>query len=142
MDPRITLLTLGVKDLAKSTHFYEVGLGWIKSGSSQKNVSFFQLNNIIFALYHNEALAKEVERGLGSIGAPNFALAHNVQSIEHVQLVLDEAKRAGGNILKSAQDTFWGGHSGYFSDLDGFVWEVAWNPKWILDEKGSVTLSK
>jgi len=139
MEQRLSLVTLGVADLDRSLHFYEA-LGW-KRGNANPSVVFFQLNGMILALWSRSALAEDAglapnERGFGGI-----ALAYNARSKADVDAVLAEAERAGARILKPAKDTVWGGYSGYFADLDGHPWEVAWNPEWKLNKKGEVRLS-
>jgi len=132
MDPRISIITLGVEDLPASTQFYQKGLGFPLSDHSNDNISFFTLNGAWLALYSREALAKDANMDSNGSGFSGITLAHNVKSKEEVQNILQIAKRAGGKITKPAQDTFWGGYSGYFSDLDGHLWEVAWNPHFSI----------
>jgi predicted lactoylglutathione lyase len=132
-------VTLGVADLEASLRFYEA-LGW-KRGNSESSVVFFQLNGMVLALWSRTALAEDAglapnERGFGGI-----TLAYNARSKEDVDAVLGEAERAGARILKPGKDTFWGGYGGYFADLDGHPWEVAWNPGWRVAADGSVSLS-
>lgn len=138
MEQRLSLVTLGVADLAESLRFYEA-LGW-KRGNDNPSVVFFQVNGMILALWSRSALAEDAgltpnERGFGGI-----ALGYNARSKADVHAVLDEAERAGARILKPAKETFWGGYSGYFADPDGHPWEVAWNPGWKLNKKGEVKL--
>lgn len=141
MDPRVTVITLGVSDLVKSREFYEKGLGWSVSLKSNESVCFFQLNNIIFALYPKKLLAEDANLSEDSKGFCGFSLAHNVANKEDVAKVLLDAERSGGTVVKQAQDVFWGGYHGYFCDPDRYLWEIAWNPHWVLDEDGSVKLS-
>lgn len=140
MDPRITALTLGVKDLAASIKFYKDGLGWKRSGSSNDHIAFFQLSSLVFALYPKDLLAEDATVSPKGSGFPGFTIAHNVRDKNEVAAVLTLAEKAGGKIMKPAQDVFWGGHSGYFSDPDGYLWEVAWNPHWTMNKEGHVTL--
>lgn len=147
MEQRLSVITLGVTDLARSRAFYEQGLGWTVGGGAAEQVVFFQLNGIILALYPREALA--VDAGLpvegsgfaGIAGVAGITLAHNVRRHEEVDEVLVTAESAGGRVVKPAQATFWGGYSGYFSDPDGHLWEVAHNPLWGLDAAGNVSLA-
>jgi len=142
MEQRLSLITLGVASLPRSRHFYEDGLGWKPSSASRDSIVFFQLGGIGLALYGREALAEDAhlaESGPTS-GFGGITLAHNVRSREEVDAVLALAERAGGRILKPAQDVFWGGYSGYFADPDGHAWEVAWNPFAPLAEDGSLML--
>jgi catechol 2,3-dioxygenase-like lactoylglutathione lyase family enzyme len=131
MKPHISLITLGVVDLARSTAFYRDGLGLPNEGAYE-GVAFFKLRGTWLSLFSREALAQDANlstqgSSAGSI-CGNFTLAHNVSSKEEVDAVLTQAQSAGATLLKPAQDAFWGGYHGYFADLDGFVWEVAWNP--------------
>ncbi len=139
MEPRISFITLGVADLARSRAFYE-RLGFRASSASQGDIAFFQAGSLGLALYPRAALAEDatvVEAGEGFRGV---TIAHNVRAKEEVAAVLAEAHKAGGEVLKPAQDVFWGGHSGYFADPDGHLWEVAWNPFLPLSEDGALKL--
>ena len=142
MEPRITLLTLGVTDLARSVAFYRDGLGWPTSYKSGDEVAFFALQGTKLGLYGLEDLCADIspETRPSSGGFGGVAIAHNVRTKQEVAAVLAEAERAGGKIVKYARDVFWGGHSGYFSDPDGHHWEIAWNPVMPLDERGQMTL--
>ncbi|HMP77063.1 MAG TPA: VOC family protein [Kiritimatiellia bacterium] len=131
MKPKISLITLGVEDLARATAFYRDGLGLPMHGN-HPGVAFFALEGTWLGLYPRKDLARDAlvdERGSGFRG---FTLAHNVSSREAVDQVLDAAQRAGAAIVKPAADTDWGGYAGYFKDPDGFLWEVAWNPGFDL----------
>lgn len=139
MEQRITLVTLGVKDLALSTAFFE-RLGWRRSVKEAPGVAFFQCGGIAISLYPLEALAADAGIPAGSPGFAGIALAYNTRSRKEVDAVLAEARDAGAEIVKPAADAFWGGYSGYFLDLDGHLWEVAWNPGFPLDESGAVRL--
>ncbi|MCC7084592.1 MAG: VOC family protein [Pirellulales bacterium] len=128
MEPRISIITLGVNDLEASLRFYRDGLGWPTTWDADKGVVFFQSNGACLALYPIAELAKDIRDDL-DCSRSKFAgitLAHNVREREEVDRVLQQAESAGGNIEKPAQDTFWGGYGGYFSDPDGHIWEVAW----------------
>ena len=139
MDQRISFITLGVADVGESRRFYE-RLGWKAAGSSGDEVAFFQVGPMVLALYGREALAKDAGVPAGEAGFFGVALAHNVREREDVDAVLLEAQGAGARILKQGADTFWGGYAGYFADLDGHPWEVAWNPGFGLGEDGRVVL--
>ncbi|RCX26064.1 hypothetical protein DFQ59_11267 [Thioalbus denitrificans] len=139
MEQRITLVTLGVRDLARSTAFFE-RLGWRRSVKGAPGVAFFQCGGIAISLYPVEALAADAGVPPGVPGSGSFALAHNTRTRGEVDAVLAEARSAGAEIVKPAADAFWGGYSGYFRDLDGYLWEVAWNPGFPLDESGAVSL--
>jgi len=139
MQPRLSLVTLGVADVARSRAFYE-RLGFVASSASNPNVTFFQAGGTVLALFGWSALAQDAtvpEQGSGFRGV---TLAHNVATKDEVAAVLAEAVAAGATLVKPAQDVFWGGHCGYFADPDGHLWEVAWNPFAPLDGNGNVTL--
>ncbi|MCG5242448.1 VOC family protein [Azospirillum doebereinerae] len=143
MEPRISLVTLGVADLARSRRFYEQGLGWTPSPAGNDNVAFYQLGGMALGLFSRAALAEDAH--LPDAGDPTrfggITLAQNVRSKAEVDAVLALAERAGARILKPGQDVFWGGYSGYFADPDGHPWEIAWNPFFTLDAAGNMTLS-
>lgn len=133
MKPRITLLTLGVRNLERSLVFYRDGLGWSTQGIvgtefEHGAVVFFDLESgLRLALYPREYLVKDA--GVGApLGIPSISLAHNVRSRAEVDAVIEQARNAGATILKPPVDTFWGGYAGYFQDPDDYMWEVAWNP--------------
>lgn len=129
MQPRISLVTLGVRDLARERSFYEA-LGFSGAHQPDDEVCFFQAGSMVFGLWTQ----------LGGHGAPGIELAHNVSSPEDVQTVLNEAQRAGGTIVRPAVKMDWGGTSGAFADPEGYVWEVAHNPGWTLGADGSIRL--
>ena len=132
MEPRISLITLGVADLARARAFYCDGLGLPAMPQSNEQVVFIGLKSVWLSLYPREALAEDAKLSSTGSGFRGFTLAHNVRTREEVIALLAQAEQAGGKIVKPAQDTFWGGFSGYFADPDGFLWEVAWNPHfWI-----------
>ncbi|HEY9643436.1 MAG TPA: VOC family protein [Coleofasciculaceae cyanobacterium] len=131
MEPYISLITLGVSDLVRSTTFYQQGLG-LPAKEKFDGVTFLNLRGTWLALYPREALAADAHVSTSGNGFPGFTLAHNVKSKEAVDSVLQQAEAAGATILKPAQDTDWGGYSGYFADPDGYLWEVAWNPHFDL----------
>jgi hypothetical protein len=141
VEQRVSLITLGVSDLARARRFYEEGLGW-RRGNKDDSVAFYEIPGGIFALWSRAALAEDA--GVKDAGARDFAgmaLAYNTRSRSEVDAVLAEAVRAGARILKPAQDAFWGGYTGYFADPDGHVWEVAWNPHWSVEADGRVRLA-
>ena len=138
MDQRLSIVTLGVDNLPRARAFYEA-LGWrVASEENADSIVCFTLNGIGFALYPRAMLIKDIGTESGG-GSPTgvVTLAYNVRTREDVATVLDEAERAGGTIVKQAQDVFWGGYSGYFKDPDGHIWEVAWNPFSPLDDDGN-----
>lgn len=140
MEQRVSVITLGVGDLARARRFYEDGLGW-RRGNADPSVVFFQIPGAVFALWSRAALVEDAGLSSDGTGFSGISLAYNCRSRDEVLAVLGEAKGAGAKILKPAADTFWGGYSGYFADPDGHVWEVAWNPHWSLDGDGRVSLS-
>jgi len=131
MQPRISMITLGVEDLDRACRFYEQGLG-LPRMALDADVAFFPLNGSWLALFNRAALAADVGLSSKGEGFGGFTLAHNLDSKDKVDLVLSQAVAAGARLLKPAQDTFWGGYSGYFADPDDHIWEIAWNPHfWI-----------
>jgi uncharacterized protein len=139
MDQRVSIVTLGVSDLARSCEFYEC-LGWQKSKASNDAIIFFQAGCAVLALYPRNELAKDAGVVAAGEGFRGFTLAYNTRSREEVDAVMAEAKEAGAKIQKPAQDAFWGGYSGYFSDPDGFLWEVAWNPFFLVEKNGALRI--
>jgi uncharacterized protein len=129
MEQRLSLVTLGVEDLARARGFYEA-LGWSGARQPDDEVCFFQAGGMVFGLW----------TALGGHGAPGIELAHNVGSPERVGEVLQEAQRAGGSIVRPAGPAEWGGTTGAFADPDGYVWEVAHNPFWTLKADGTIEL--
>lgn len=127
MEQRISLVTLGVKDLARARQFYET-LGWSGARQPDDKVCFFQAGGMVFGLW----------AALGGHGAPGIELAHNVRSPEEVGAVLEEAERAGGSIVRRPGRADWGGTTGAFADPEGYVWEVAHNPSWTVQEDGRI----
>jgi len=131
MKPRISMITLGVADLAVSVNFYQEGLGFPRM-ESPPEVAFFTLNGTWLGLYGRDALAEDASVSAGGCGFESFALAHNVESEAEVDEVLDQVVEAGGILVKKSERTSWGGYSGYFKDPDGHLWEVAHNPHfWV-----------
>ena len=139
MEQRLTLITLGVTDLAASTAFFE-RLGWRRSFRQAQGVSFFQCGGIALALWPRAELAADAGIPNDGFGFTGFSIAHNGRTRAEVDAILQEAKAAGATIVKPARDTDWGGYNGYFRDLDGHLWEVAWNPGFPLDDTGAVHL--
>ena len=128
------MVTLGVADLERATRFYEEGLG-LPRMSLEADVSFFTLNGTWLALYSRQLLAEDAQVSSAGNGFSGVTLAHNLPSRAEVDQVMGEAVAAGAHLVKPAQDTSWGGYSGYFADLDGHPWEVAWNPHfWVGPE--------
>jgi catechol 2,3-dioxygenase-like lactoylglutathione lyase family enzyme len=138
VEPRVTLITLGVEDLPRARTFYE-SLGWTTRAQPDDDVVFFRGRSLVLALWDRARLAED--SGVpDAAGFGGVTLAHNVGSPEEVDAVMAEAAAAGATISRAADKTFWGGYSGVFVDPDGHPWEVAHNPRWELGEDGSVTL--
>ncbi len=129
MDQRISLITLGVRDLDVARSFYEA-IGWEGGQQPDGTVCFFQAGSMVFGLWTD----------LGGHGAPGVELAYNVRTPEEVDDILAEAQRAGATIIRPSAVADWGGTSGAFADPDGYVWEVAHNPGWTIDEDGSIQI--
>jgi len=134
MEQRISIVTLGVRDLARARAFYDA-LGW-RARSDDGGIICYDLLGMGFALFPRDELADDAQVPRDGAGFRGVTLAHNVRTREDVARVLDEARRAGGRVVKPAQDVEWGGHSGYFADPDGHLWEVAWNPHSPLGPDG------
>lgn len=139
MEQRLSLVTLGVRDLAASRAFYR-RLGWTESPPSNEDVAFFQCGGLVFVLWGRDALVEDAQVGAAGKGFANISLAHNVRTKADVDSTMEEAKKAGATILKPGAEAFWGGYTGYFADPDGFAWEVAWNPGFEILADGSVKL--
>jgi catechol 2,3-dioxygenase-like lactoylglutathione lyase family enzyme len=139
VEQRVSLVTLGVRDLAQARAFYE-SLGWTTGARPEDDVVFFQAGGMVVSLWSRAQLAEDsgVE---DSGGWGGVTLAHNVRSPEEVDAVMREAEAAGAMITRAAAPTFWGGYSGAFTDPDGHAWEIAHNPHWTLAEDGSIRLS-
>jgi len=134
MKPRISLITLAVRDLARAVKYYEEGLG-LPRMVSPPEVAFFTLNGTWLGLYDRKALAEDAAVPPRGQGFEGFALAHNVGSEAEVAAVIDEAVKAGATLVKNPQKVFWGGYSGYFKDPDGHLWEIAYNPHFWVGPK-------
>ena len=138
MEQRVSLITLGVRDLARSRAFYEA-VGWTSRAAPQDDVAFFQAGGMVVALWDRAQLAEDsgVE---DSGGWGGMTLAHNVRSPGEVDAVIEEARAAGAGIVREPAETFWGGYSAAFTDPEGHPWEVAHNPRWTIRDDGSVEL--
>jgi predicted lactoylglutathione lyase len=138
MEQRLSLVTLGVSDLERARAFYEA-LGWRSDADPGDDVVFFQTGGMIVALWSRESLAED--SGVDDSGGwGGVTLAYNTRSPEEVDRVIAEAEAAGATIPRHGGETFWGGYSGVFADPDGHPWEVAHNPRWTIEEDGSVKL--
>ena len=142
MEPRISIITLGVKDLQKSYEFYNKGLGFEVSTPPSGGIHFFKTGGTCLAIYPIDKMAKEFDPpiNLERSGRPSFTLAHNTKTQSEVDDILKLAKAAGGKIEKPATKVFWGGYSGYFSDPDGYFWEVAHADFWEFNPDGSLII--
>jgi catechol 2,3-dioxygenase-like lactoylglutathione lyase family enzyme len=138
VEQRLSLVTLGVGDLARARAFYE-GLGWKTRAEPDDDVVFFQAGGMIVALWDRARLAEDSEVKDGG-GWGGVTLAHNVRSPAEVDAAIEQARAAGGTIGREAGETFWGGYSGVFIDPEGHPWEIAHNPRWEIDDDGSVKL--
>ncbi len=136
---RLSMVTLGVADVAKARAFYE-GLGFVTEPFDSEDVAFFDMNGIVFGLYGREALAKDADVPKNGVGFRAASLGINLETEAEVDQTLSEAEATGGVITKPAEKVFWGGYSGYFTDPDGHLWEVAHNPFWTFDAAGRVVL--
>lgn len=139
MQPRLTLVTLGVADVVRSRAFYE-GLGFRASADSKQVVTFIDAGGVVLALWGREALAGDAMVADTGGASTAIALAWNTRSKAEVDAAMAVAAGAGARITKPAVDTFWGGYAGYFADPDGHLWEVAYNPHWPMDEHGRLQL--
>ena len=138
MDPRISLITLGVADLARARAFYD-RLGWC--GQEVEQTVFFQAGGLAVVLWSRDRLAEDAGvRDPGGDGFGGIALAHNVRTIDEVDEVLASAAQAGATITRQARETFYGGYAGCFTDPDGHVWEIAYNPGIPIAPDGTVVL--
>jgi len=139
MEPRISLITLGVADVARSRAFYEA-LGWKASPASQDDVTFFQANGMALALFGRQALAEDAMVEDWPAGFAGVTLAYNTRLKDEADALFARAVECGARPVKPPRDTFWGGYAGYFADPDGHLWEIAWNPHFPLDERGNLHL--
>ena len=137
--PRITILTLGVSDLNKATKFYEDVLG-TPPNTSYEGVTFIELPGAWISLYPLEKLAEDIspEVPVARRGFSGFTLAHNARSKDDVIAIVKRAQSVGARVVKEPQETFWGGFSGYFTDLDGYYWEIAWGPMFEFAQNGEL----
>ncbi len=141
MEQRITLITLGVKNLQRSKDFYQNILGWQPLESSNESIVFFQLNGLQLALFPQESLADDAGVEADGKGFRGFSLAHNVRSEKEVDELVASLEAKGVRVLKQPQKVFWGGYSSYIADPDDNLWEIAYNPFMPLDSDGNVSES-
>jgi uncharacterized protein len=138
LEQRLSLITLGTSNLNRARRFYEA-LGWATRAGDDDDVVFFQAGGIVVALWDRAKLAEDSAVSDGG-GWGGVTLAYNTRSPEEVDSVIEEARAAGAAIGSEPDETFWGGYSGVFIDPDGHPWEVAHNPRWTIEDDGSVTL--
>jgi len=145
MEPRISLITLGVSNLERSFRFYKEGLGLPTKMTPDGGIVVFATSGTRMALYPYEKLAEDARfqlptREKKERGFSGITLGHCTKSKDEVDRLLTLAEKAGGKIVKSARDVFWGGYSGYFSDPDGYSWEVAYSDQWKFNPDGSLVM--
>jgi catechol 2,3-dioxygenase-like lactoylglutathione lyase family enzyme len=140
MRQKLNLLTLGVDDFERSVKFYEEGLGWKKSDKSVDELALFPLGGITLALHPRQALADDTTLPYQPTAFSGMTISYNAISEKEVDEVLKQVEALGATIIKPAQKVYWGGYSGYFKDLDGYLFEVAYNPFWELDENDNLKL--
>ncbi len=141
--PRVSILTLGVADIEKATEFYKIVLNTPPNTSSE-GITFIELPGTWIALYPLEKLAEDISPEVPVLrsGFGGVTLACNAHSKDDVVAIVRHAEEAGGRVIKEPQKTFWGGFSGYFADLDGYYWEVAWGPMFEFTETGELRFKK
>jgi catechol 2,3-dioxygenase-like lactoylglutathione lyase family enzyme len=140
MRQKLNLITLGVDNFEKSLNFYEQGLGWKKSDKGTDDLALFPLGGITLALYPRQELADDTTLKYTPTEFCGLTLSYNATSEQEVNEVLARIEKLGATIIKPAQKVFWGGYSGYFKDLDGHLFEVAFNPFWELDNNDNLIL--
>ena len=141
MEPRLSLVTLGVSDLDRACDFYLRVLGW-EPAHRLPSIAFFDLGGLAFALYPHADLAADMKAQATPLADYHgFTLAHNLRSEAEVDATFVRLREAGATIVKPPEKVFWGGYSGYFADADGHRWEVAYNPHWTVREDGRITMS-
>ena len=141
MEQRLSLVTLGVSDLARARRFYEDGLGW-RRGNDEPGVAFYEMPGGILALWSRESLAADARVADTGVGIRGITPPPNTRSRGGGDALPPEAGPPRARLLKPAEEVFWGGYSGYFADPDGHVWEVAHNPFWTITADGRVSLAR
>ena len=140
MRQKFNLITLAVADFEKAVNFYETGLGWKKSSASVEELAVFPLGGIVLALHPRKDLAKDAMVDPSGSGFSGITISYNARDEKEVDAVMAKVESIGATIIKPAQKVYWGGYSGYFKDLDGHLFEVAYNPHWELDENDNLKL--
>lgn len=138
MEQRLTIITLGVNDLATACDFYENKFGWKRHGNSMGDIVFFQLNGIQLAIFPRKELAKDATVPVKGEGFKGFTIAHNVRSEKEVDELINTLRNKGVKVVKEPQKAEWGGYSSYIADTENNLWEIAFNPYLKLDAKGNV----
>jgi len=137
MQQQVSVITLGITDLARSRHFYTEGFGWLPVFENP-DIIFYQMNGFVLGTWLKASLEEDMRR-TNPVAPGAVALAHNVSRREDVGIVMNALARAGGTIIRPADAPAHGGYRGYVTDPDGHAWEIAWNPAWSIDEQGHVT---
>lgn len=140
MRQKLNLITLGVKDFSKAVEFYETGLGWKKSAASMDNLALFPLGGIALALHPLNELEEDTTIKCEASIFSGLTISYNAKSENEVDAIMEKVKRLGATIIKPGQKVYWGGYRGYFKDPDGYLFEVAFNPFWELDENDNLKL--
>lgn len=141
MEPRVSLITLTTRDMARAVRFYRDGLGWpLSERSVTGEVAFFQAGGMVVSIYGLDNQLADAQIAAAGSGFGGIVLAHNVHAREQVDAVLQEAVAAGATLLRAGHTAAWGGYIGFFTDPDGHAWEVAWNPGFALADDGTLTL--
>lgn len=142
MQPRVTIIGLGVNDLEVATTFYKEKFGWKLTNASNENISFFQLNGILLSLYPKDKLAEDATVNPTGSGFKGFTLAYNTRTKEEVDQIITDLANKGVKVVKQPEEVFWGGYSGYVADVDDNLWEIAYNPFLALDAEGNTMTEK
>lgn len=137
MQQQISVITLGVRDLAASKRFYAEGFGW-RPVFENDEIVFWQMNGLVLGTWLKPRLEDDMQRA-NPEGSGAVALAHNAPSREAVDAAVGRLVAAGGRLLRAPDAPPHGGYRGYVADPDGHAWEIAWNPAWVIDERGHVT---
>lgn len=140
MRQKLNIITLGVANFERALRFYEDELGWKKSPASTGDIAFFPLGGMVLGIYPRKELAEDITIDDKGSGFSGITLAYNAKDENEVNHVLEKVVSLGAKLIKPAQKVFWGGYSGYFSDPDGHIFEVAFNPFWSIDEHDNLNI--